>query len=88
MQARIADGSDPVAIVDTGLDIAPCREAWDALLAGPLAGAAVTRIIVTHFHPDHVGLAGWLIDRFGGRPEAVDEPPGMALRAHAHFRRA
>jgi glyoxylase-like metal-dependent hydrolase (beta-lactamase superfamily II) len=26
----------------------------------------VTRIIVTHFHPDHVGLAGWLIERFGG----------------------
>ncbi len=55
-----------VAIVDTGLDIAPCREAWEALLAGPLAGASVTRIIVTHFHPDHVGLAGWLIERFGG----------------------
>lgn len=57
-----------VAIVDTGLNIAPCREAWEALLAGPLAGATVTRIIVTHFHPDHVGLAGWLIDRFGGEP--------------------
>jgi glyoxylase-like metal-dependent hydrolase (beta-lactamase superfamily II) len=60
--------AEPVAIVDTGLDIAPCRDAWDALLAGPLAGAAVTRIVVTHFHPDHVGLAGWLIDRFGGVP--------------------
>ena len=55
-----------VAIVDTGLDIAPCREAWEALLAGPLAGACVTRIVVTHFHPDHVGLAGWLIERLGG----------------------
>jgi glyoxylase-like metal-dependent hydrolase (beta-lactamase superfamily II) len=55
-----------VAIVDSGLDIAPCREAWEALLAGPLAGKSVTRVIVTHFHPDHVGLAGWLIERFGG----------------------
>ena len=53
-----------VAIVDTGLDIAPCREAWEALLAGPLAGRPVTRVIATHFHPDHIGLAGWLCGRF------------------------
>ncbi|HLL58725.1 MAG TPA: MBL fold metallo-hydrolase, partial [Allosphingosinicella sp.] len=38
---------------------------WAALLAGPLAGRTVTRVIVTHFHPDHVGLAGWLSERFG-----------------------
>jgi glyoxylase-like metal-dependent hydrolase (beta-lactamase superfamily II) len=25
----------------------------------------VTRILVTHFHPDHIGLAGWLAERFG-----------------------
>jgi glyoxylase-like metal-dependent hydrolase (beta-lactamase superfamily II) len=54
-----------VALVDTGLDIPPSREAWDALFAGPLAGRTVTRIIVTHFHPDHIGLAGWLTERFG-----------------------
>jgi glyoxylase-like metal-dependent hydrolase (beta-lactamase superfamily II) len=53
-----------VALVDTGLNIAPAREGWEALLAGPLAGQRVTRIIVTHFHPDHVGLAGWLCARF------------------------
>ena len=61
------DDGDGIAIVDTGLDIAPCREAWEALLAGPLAGRRVTRIIVTHFHPDHIGLAGWLAERFGAR---------------------
>ena len=58
-------GSDGVALVDTGLDIAPSREAWEALFAGPLAGRTVTRVIVTHFHPDHIGLAGWLVERFG-----------------------
>ncbi len=63
-----AETAGPIALVDTGLDIAPCREAWDSLLAGPLDGAEFTRILVTHFHPDHVGLAGWLIERFGGRP--------------------
>jgi len=54
-----------VTVVDTGLDIAPSRAAWEALFAGPLAGRIVSRIIVTHFHPDHIGLAGWLVERFG-----------------------
>jgi glyoxylase-like metal-dependent hydrolase (beta-lactamase superfamily II) len=62
-----APGTGPVALVDTGIDIAPCREGWEALFAGPLAGRAVTRIICTHFHPDHVGLAGWLTERFGAK---------------------
>jgi glyoxylase-like metal-dependent hydrolase (beta-lactamase superfamily II) len=56
-----------VAIVDTGLNIPPAREAWETLFAGPLAGRTVTRIICTHFHPDHLGLAGWLAERFGVR---------------------
>jgi glyoxylase-like metal-dependent hydrolase (beta-lactamase superfamily II) len=59
------DDCDGVALVDTGLDIPASREAWEGLLAGPLAGRTVTRIIVTHFHPDHIGLAGWLTERFG-----------------------
>jgi glyoxylase-like metal-dependent hydrolase (beta-lactamase superfamily II) len=60
----LLDDEDGVAIVDTGLDIAPSREAWEALIAGPLAGRRVTRVLVTHFHPDHLGLAGWLCERF------------------------
>ena len=62
----LEDG-EGVALVDTGLDIPPAREAWEALFTGPLAGRTVTRIIVTHMHPDHVGLAGWLCGRFGVR---------------------
>jgi glyoxylase-like metal-dependent hydrolase (beta-lactamase superfamily II) len=54
-----------VALVDTGLDIPACREAWQALFDGPLDGRPITRIIVTHFHPDHIGLAGWLAERSG-----------------------
>jgi glyoxylase-like metal-dependent hydrolase (beta-lactamase superfamily II) len=53
------------AVLDTGLGTDACRAAWDAILAGPLAGRPLTRMIVTHYHPDHVGLAGWLSQRFG-----------------------
>ena len=60
----LLDDGDGVAIVDTGIDLPDSRSAWEALLAGPLEGRRVTRVIVTHFHPDHVGLAGWLTGRF------------------------
>jgi glyoxylase-like metal-dependent hydrolase (beta-lactamase superfamily II) len=61
----VLEDGEGVALVDTGIDIPTSRAAWAALLAGPLAGRTVTRVIVTHFHPDHVGLAGWLSERFG-----------------------
>lgn len=46
-------------IVDTGFDTGKTRRIWEKLLAGPLGGKPVVRVIVTHHHPDHVGLAGW-----------------------------
>ena len=53
------DDGDGWAIVDTGMDSRRTRAIWQALLDGPLAGRPVTRVIVTHHHPDHIGLAGW-----------------------------
>ncbi len=53
------------AIVDTGIANQATRDFWEALAAGLLAGSKLTRLIVTHFHPDHIGLAGWLAERFG-----------------------
>ncbi len=63
----VLDDGDGVAICDTGVDIPICREDWDAVFAGPLADVKVTRVIGTHFHPDHIGLAGRLAARDGGR---------------------
>ncbi|MEO4000768.1 MBL fold metallo-hydrolase [Mesorhizobium sp. CAU 1732] len=59
----IEDG-DGWAVLDTGIADQPTRDVWEALVAGPLAGRRLTRLIVTHFHPDHIGLAGWLCQRF------------------------
>lgn len=57
------DGADAWTIVDTGLRSA--QDAWRELLAGPLAGRPIRRVIVTHHHPDHIGLAGWMQAEFG-----------------------
>lgn len=59
VNAFALDDGDGWTVIDTGFDRPATREEWTALLAGPLAGKPVKRIVVTHYHPDHVGLAGW-----------------------------
>ena len=55
------DEGDGWTIVDTGLDSRRSRAIWDRLRAGPLAGRPVRRVLGTHHHSDHVGLAGWFM---------------------------
>jgi len=62
----IEDG-DGWTIVDTGLRTPETTDAWRELLRGALGGRALRRVIVTHMHPDHVGMAGWLTRRFDCR---------------------
>ena len=54
----LADG-DGWTLIDTGMNTGRSRAAWAEVLAGPLGGRPVHRVIVTHHHPDHIGLAGW-----------------------------
>ncbi len=49
-----------LSIIDTGMDTRPTRAAWSTLLEGRFDGVPVRRVIATHLHPDHVGLAHWL----------------------------
>ena len=57
------DEGDGWTVLDTGFDSAKSRAIWQMLLDGPLAGKPVTRVIATHHHPDHLGLAGWFMER-------------------------
>jgi glyoxylase-like metal-dependent hydrolase (beta-lactamase superfamily II) len=61
------DDGDGWALVDTGVGGTATQAAWEAAFAGPLAGRPVTRVFVTHMHPDHIGMAGWLAERFACR---------------------
>ena len=47
-------------IVDTGMYTKSTRDLWPAVLEEQLRGEPISRIIVTHLHPDHAGCAGWL----------------------------
>ena len=56
------DDGDSWTLIDTGFDSKRTRAIWQKLLDGPLAGKPVGRVVITHHHPDHVGLAGWFAD--------------------------
>lgn len=58
------NGVDGWTVVDCCIDHAESRNQWDSLLAKPLQGLPILRVIVTHMHPDHIGLAHWLCERF------------------------
>ncbi|NEX46073.1 MBL fold metallo-hydrolase [Pseudotabrizicola algicola] len=86
-------------LIDTGMDTRRSRAIWGRLLAGPLAGRPVARVIVTHHHPDHVGLAGWfqaqgaelLMPRTAwlyARMLVLDEQPVPPPEAQLFYRRA
>ena len=53
------------SLVDTGASTEASRAAWEQVLAGGVDGLPLLRVIATHCHPDHVGLSGWLCERFG-----------------------
>ena len=60
----ILDDGPELLAIDTGTASPRSTEAWRTILDGPLAGQRIGRILCTHMHPDHVGLAGWLSRRF------------------------
>lgn len=60
----LRDG-DGWVIVDTGFGSDVTKRLWEQIFADHFAGRAVKRVVVTHLHPDHFGLAAWLAERFG-----------------------
>jgi glyoxylase-like metal-dependent hydrolase (beta-lactamase superfamily II) len=54
-------------IVDCGVANEATREAWMRVFETGLRGLPVKRVLVTHMHPDHIGLADWLCARWDCR---------------------
>jgi glyoxylase-like metal-dependent hydrolase (beta-lactamase superfamily II) len=58
------DGLEGWTVVDCGIASAPTMQAWEQVFAGELDGLPVLRVVCTHMHPDHIGLAHWLTERW------------------------
>ena len=93
------DDGESWTVVDTGFASGRGRKLWQAILDGPLAGKPVGRVIVTHHHPDHVGMAGWLMARGAelwaprtawlmARMLVLDEQPAYPPETLEFYRRA
>lgn len=60
----VLEDGDGWTVVDTGMRTSEIAAAWEAVIAGPMAGRPVKRVVCTHMHPDHIGMSGWLTRRF------------------------
>ena len=60
----LLEDGDGWTVVDTSLATKDSMAQWEKLFTGFMANKPVKRVICTHMHPDHMGLAGWLCERF------------------------
>ncbi|WP_431854287.1 MBL fold metallo-hydrolase [Azospirillum sp.] len=96
----ILDDGDAWTVVDTGLSDADTRAAWTGALSVLPGAKPVARVVATHHHVDHVGLAPWFVERFGaellmtqrewlwGRLLGVDDTPERPEAFARFFRQA
>jgi glyoxylase-like metal-dependent hydrolase (beta-lactamase superfamily II) len=66
----LADG-DGMTLVDCGYGDRATRALWEGHFATTLESRPIRRIIATHYHPDHLGNAAWLSQRFADAPVAM-----------------
>jgi glyoxylase-like metal-dependent hydrolase (beta-lactamase superfamily II) len=75
----LRSGENAWTVVDTGLGLPDARERWRGVL--DQVGGRVERIVVTHFHPDHVGAAAPLADLTGAPVHQGEVDYAQCLRA-------
>lgn len=61
------EDNDGWAVVDTGMRTDETLAAWRAIFSSTTEQRPLTRILATHMHPDHIGMAGWLTRKFNCR---------------------
>jgi glyoxylase-like metal-dependent hydrolase (beta-lactamase superfamily II) len=58
------EGKQGWTIIDCGISRDEVKALWTELFNTQLEGLPVLRVIVTHMHPDHTGLASWLCEQW------------------------
>jgi len=87
-------------LIDTGLYSGLSKKIWTEVIDTQLGGRPLSRVICTHFHPDHVGMAGWLVEKTGAdfwmprtewlyaRVLTIDDSENFTNVMVEHYRRA
>ncbi|MDQ1912347.1 MBL fold metallo-hydrolase [Paenibacillus sp. GD4] len=69
VNSYLLEGPEGFTLIDPGLRTAEAEQHWEAALSElGVAFTDIERIVLTHHHPDHYGLAGWFQQRSGGAP--------------------
>jgi len=76
----LLEEGDGWTLVDTGSNGKRGMETWEILEAKVLGGKPIKHVVATHMHPDHLGLAGWLVERHGARFSMTQTEYLMAQR--------
>jgi glyoxylase-like metal-dependent hydrolase (beta-lactamase superfamily II) len=67
------EAGDPTwTVIDSGFGHDDTKRLWRRIFDGPAAGRRPHRLICTHYHPDHFGLAGWLAREYGVTVEMTE----------------
>lgn len=78
----LLEDGDGWTLVDTGVGLGATREHWQSVAGGVLRDRPVRRIIVTHYHPDHIGQAAWLAGQHGAPVYITDGEMALARQLH------
>jgi glyoxylase-like metal-dependent hydrolase (beta-lactamase superfamily II) len=78
------DGRAGYTVIDSGISSDITKQAWEQLFDGAFAGGRLLRLLCTHFHPDHFGLAYWLVA--GGDRARWSAPLWMSATEYAFGR--
>ncbi len=93
----LLEEDDGWTVIDTGCATPEILAVWEKLLAGPMGGKPVRRVIATHGHVDHIGLSGWLVSRFDAdyvgtfaewmwaRVSHMHDVPGSSATHHSYL---
>jgi len=60
----LLDDGDGWVLVDTGMHMPDTIALWEEMIVKCLDGKPIKTVIATHMHPDHIGMAGWIAERF------------------------
>lgn len=87
-------------IVDTGMSVGATRELWEQIFATALGDKPIVAVLCTHMHPDHIGMAGWLCEKwrvplymtrgeyFSGRAFSSMQKEDFSWTSSQHLRRS
>ncbi len=64
INAYLIEDDDGWIVYDTGIGDEETKQVWEGIVRDHLGDKPLKRVIVSHYHPDHIGLAGWFNRRF------------------------